>query len=77
MRRRAATSPISSSSATCTARSTKPGAGPRMIVLGGWQYRSSYLKIDEAGASFHVTPAMPQEAVRLADREMEKLKIQD
>jgi UDP-2,3-diacylglucosamine hydrolase len=29
-------------------------AGPRMIVLGGWQSRSSYLKIDESGASFHV-----------------------
>ena len=27
---------------------------PRMIVLGGWQKRSSYLKIDESGASFHV-----------------------
>jgi UDP-2,3-diacylglucosamine hydrolase len=30
--------------------------GPRLIVLGGWQYRSSYLKIDDAGASFHVVP---------------------
>jgi UDP-2,3-diacylglucosamine hydrolase len=27
---------------------------PRMIVLGGWQHRSSYLKIDPSGASFHV-----------------------
>jgi UDP-2,3-diacylglucosamine hydrolase len=37
------------------ARPSGPGiAGPRMIVLGGWQYRSSYLKIDESGASFHV-----------------------
>jgi UDP-2,3-diacylglucosamine hydrolase len=30
--------------------------GPRLIVLGGWQFRSSFLKIDEAGASFHVVP---------------------
>jgi UDP-2,3-diacylglucosamine hydrolase len=27
---------------------------PRMIVLGGWQERSSFLKIDDTGASFHV-----------------------
>jgi UDP-2,3-diacylglucosamine hydrolase len=27
---------------------------PRMIVLGGWQARSSFLKVDETGASFHV-----------------------
>ena len=27
---------------------------PRLIVLGGWQRRSSFLKIDEAGATFHV-----------------------
>ncbi len=27
---------------------------PRLIVLGGWHYRSSFLKIDEAGATFHV-----------------------
>ncbi len=33
------------------------GDGPRLIVLGGWQYRTSYLKIDEAGATFHVVPA--------------------
>jgi len=31
----------------------EPGP-PRLIVLGGWQARSSYLKIDEAGASFHI-----------------------
>jgi UDP-2,3-diacylglucosamine hydrolase len=31
-------------------------SGPRMIVLGGWQHRSSYLKIDESGATFHVVP---------------------
>ncbi len=29
-------------------------AVPRLIVLGGWQHRSSYLKIDAAGARFHV-----------------------
>jgi UDP-2,3-diacylglucosamine hydrolase len=27
---------------------------PRLIVLGGWQHRTSYLKIDETGVSFHV-----------------------
>ncbi len=27
---------------------------PRLIVLGGWQARSSYLKVDERGATFHV-----------------------
>jgi UDP-2,3-diacylglucosamine hydrolase len=32
------------------------GDGPRLIVLGGWQHRSSYLKIDDEGASFHVIP---------------------
>jgi UDP-2,3-diacylglucosamine hydrolase len=26
------------------------GSVPRLVVLGGWQYRSSYLKVDEAGA---------------------------
>lgn len=32
------------------------GDGPRLIVLGGWQHRSSYLRIDDDGASFHVIP---------------------
>jgi UDP-2,3-diacylglucosamine hydrolase len=27
---------------------------PRLIVLGGWQARSSFLKVDETGATFHV-----------------------
>ena len=31
----------------------EPGP-PRLIVLGGWQARSSYLKIDATGASFHI-----------------------
>jgi len=26
---------------------------PRLIVLGGWQYGSSFLKVDESGAIFH------------------------
>jgi UDP-2,3-diacylglucosamine hydrolase len=30
------------------------GSNPRMIVLGGWQERSSYLTIDPTGAWFHV-----------------------
>jgi UDP-2,3-diacylglucosamine hydrolase len=29
-------------------------ANPRLIVLGGWQHRTSYLKIDARGATFHV-----------------------
>jgi UDP-2,3-diacylglucosamine hydrolase len=32
------------------------GGDPRLIVLGGWQHRSSYLKIDEVGATFHSAP---------------------
>jgi UDP-2,3-diacylglucosamine hydrolase len=45
---------------------------PRLIVLGGWQRRSSYLRIDPSGASFHVsdpgstyaprTPQAPRES---------------
>jgi UDP-2,3-diacylglucosamine hydrolase len=38
---------------------------PRLIVLGGWQSRSSYLRVDPAGASFHIeedTPASPPTA---------------
>lgn len=31
----------------------EPGP-PRLVVLGGWQVRSSYLKIDATGASFHI-----------------------
>jgi UDP-2,3-diacylglucosamine hydrolase len=27
---------------------------PRLIVLGGWFQRASYLKIDETGATFHI-----------------------
>jgi len=30
------------------------GATPRMVVLGGWQHRSSYLTIDERGAIFRI-----------------------
>ncbi|WP_165250754.1 UDP-2,3-diacylglucosamine diphosphatase [Paludisphaera soli] len=36
---------------------------PRLIVLGGWQHRLSYLKVDAAGASFHIEgdhPIVPQ-----------------
>jgi UDP-2,3-diacylglucosamine hydrolase len=32
---------------------------PRLIVLGGWQCRSSYLKVDETGAIFHVENEPP------------------
>jgi UDP-2,3-diacylglucosamine hydrolase len=27
---------------------------PRMVVLGAWEARSSFLKVDEKGASFHI-----------------------
>jgi len=37
------------------------GSEPRMIVLGGWQEQSSYLKIDSTGASFHVVADEHQE----------------
>jgi UDP-2,3-diacylglucosamine hydrolase len=30
----------------------EPGTSPRLIVLGGWQRRSSYLKVDASGARF-------------------------
>ncbi len=30
------------------------GGCPRLVVLGGWQHRSSYLRVDEAGATFHI-----------------------
>jgi len=36
-------------------------ADPRMVVLGGWQERTSYLKIDSTGASFHVAADEQQE----------------
>ena len=39
--------------------------GPRLIVLGGWQHRSSYLRIDESGACFHVVPDDLHPAERL------------
>jgi UDP-2,3-diacylglucosamine hydrolase len=32
----------------------EPESGARMIVLGGWQARSSFLKVDEEGARLHV-----------------------
>lgn len=32
-------------------------ADPRLVVLGGWQRSCSFLRIDEVGASFHVSPA--------------------
>lgn len=36
-------------------RAVDEADGPsRLIVLGGWHHRSSYLRIDEAGVSFHM-----------------------
>jgi UDP-2,3-diacylglucosamine hydrolase len=32
----------------------EPRTTPRLIVLGGWQHRSSYLKVDASGAQFHI-----------------------
>jgi UDP-2,3-diacylglucosamine hydrolase len=38
-------------------RPTDDVAGnPRLIVLGGWHHRASYLRIDSAGASFLIEP---------------------
>jgi UDP-2,3-diacylglucosamine hydrolase len=39
------------------------GSDPRMIVLGGWHKRSSYLCIDAAGASFHLVADDPLEVL--------------
>ncbi|WP_165225804.1 UDP-2,3-diacylglucosamine diphosphatase [Aquisphaera insulae] len=33
---------------------------PRMVILGGWQRRSSYLRIDAEGATFHVLPPVAE-----------------
>jgi UDP-2,3-diacylglucosamine hydrolase len=39
---------------------------PRMIVLGGWQYRSSYLRIDDTGASFLIVDdSEPESGIQL------------
>ncbi len=34
----------------------EPFPVPRLVVLGGWQRGTSYLRIDAAGATFHVVP---------------------
>ena len=39
----------------------EPGS-PRLIVLGGWQQRTSFIKVDTAGADFHVESAEPSAA---------------
>ena len=39
----------------------EPASNPRMVVLGGWQQQSSYLRIDDAGASFFVVADSAQE----------------
>lgn len=31
-----------------------PGLSPRLIVLGGWQHRTSYLRVDASGAQFRI-----------------------
>ena len=54
MRPDAGARPTSWSSATSTAPWTTSASTPRMIVLGGWQERSSYLTINSTGATFHV-----------------------
>ncbi len=42
----------------------EPCPSPRMIVLGGWQHRSSYLKVDASGAGFHVEDDLSHGAAR-------------
>jgi UDP-2,3-diacylglucosamine hydrolase len=32
----------------------EPKSAPRLIVLGGWQHRSSYLRVDASGAQFRI-----------------------
>jgi len=41
-------------------------SNPRMIILGGWQKRSSYLKIDSTGALFRLMADEPAERRRPA-----------
>nr|WP_303652560.1 UDP-2,3-diacylglucosamine diphosphatase [Paludisphaera mucosa] len=36
---------------------------PRLVVLGGWQNRVSYLEIDAAGASFHIEGGSPEDGL--------------
>lgn len=45
----------------------EPGA-PRLIVLGGWQKCTSFLKVDSAGADFHVELVEPVAAESEIDR---------
>jgi UDP-2,3-diacylglucosamine hydrolase len=49
----------------------EPEPGPRMIVLGGWQARSSFLKVDREGARLHVLydHNQPGAAVNIRPRE--------
>ena len=69
--------PISSSSAMSIARSTHGQGDPRLIVLGGWQARSSYLRVDETGASFHVEDARAQLLTRSAPTPVGRLFFQE
>jgi UDP-2,3-diacylglucosamine hydrolase len=39
---------------------------PRLIILGGWQRQSSFLKIDTSGATFHVERDRDQSAQAMA-----------
>jgi UDP-2,3-diacylglucosamine hydrolase len=49
---------------------------PRMIVLGGWQHGSSYLRFDASGASFHVLRAdEPQSFATIAAGEAHPLPL--
>ena len=66
MRPAATAWPISWSSAMSIAPWTMLWSDPRMIVLGGWQERSSYLMIDSTGASFHVVADEQAESLRPA-----------
>jgi UDP-2,3-diacylglucosamine hydrolase len=47
----------------------EPMPGTRMIVLGGWQARSSFLKVDEEGARLHVEPEHNQQQMAADIRE--------
>jgi UDP-2,3-diacylglucosamine hydrolase len=48
---------------------------PRLIVLGGWQRRSSYLRVDEAGASFRIADN-PADCPRVAAPARETLRAE-
>jgi UDP-2,3-diacylglucosamine hydrolase len=40
-----------------------PKASPRLVILGGWHYGASYLRVDDRGATLAIEPALSPAAV--------------